>query len=349
MCSWHTNNVTQIKSVSSCISRALDTAVVPGFSKIGYEIRKRLGNWQPISSFDLRGKTVVITGPTSGLGEQVARQLALTGANLVLVARNEEKCLRVIDEIAPLCTGNKPVFVRAEMGDLESVRSACAAIQQQFAHVDVLIHNAGALLNIRQVSPQGIEQTVASHVVGPFLMTTLLLPLMDGGRVVTVSSGGMYTSSLPVFDIGETLEMPAHKYGGSKQYSIAKRAQVTLNEMWAQKQTATEFVAMHPGWADTPGVQESIPGFRRATAPILRSAGEGADTIAWLAAVHLLPGKSGSFWSDREIRPTHKSSRTKKNDNTSSRTALWESVSHFVDPYIQVHNNCRAKSFAQRE
>ena len=349
MCSWHTNNVTQIKSVSSCISRALDTAVVPGFSKIGYEIRKRLGNWQPISSFDLRGKTVVITGPTSGLGEQVARQLALTGANLVLVARNEEKCLRVIDEIAPLCTGNKPVFVRAEMGDLESVRSACAAIQQQFAHVDVLIHNAGALLNIRQVSPQGIEQTVASHVVGPFLMTTLLLPLMDGGRVVTVSSGGMYTSSLPVFDIGETLEMPAHKYGGSKQYSIAKRAQVTLNEMWAQKQTATEFVAMHPGWADTPGVQESIPGFRRATAPILRSAGEGADTIAWLAAVQLLPGKSGSFWSDREIRPTHKSSRTKKNDNTSSRTALWESVSHFVDPYIQVHNNCRAKSFAQRE
>ena len=335
MCSWHTNNVTQIKSVSSCISRALDTAVVPGFSKIGYEIRKRLGNWQPISSFDLRGKTVVITGPTSGLGEQVARQLALTGANLVLVARNEEKCLRVIDEIAPLCTGNKPVFVRAEMGDLESVRSACAAIQQQFAHVDVLIHNAGALLNIRQVSPQGIEQTVASHVVGPFLMTTLLLPLMDGGRVVTVSSGGMYTSSLPVFDIGETLEMPAHKYGGSKQYSIAKRAQVTLNEMWAQKQTATEFVAMHPGWADTPGVQESIPGFRRATAPILRSAGEGADTIAWLAAVQLLPGKSGSFWSDREIRPTHTSSRTKKNDNTSSRTALWESVSHFVDPYIQ--------------
>ena len=335
MCSWHTNNVTQIKSVSSCISRALDTAVVPGFSKIGYEIRKRLGNWQPISSFDLRGKTVVITGPTSGLGEQVARQLALTGANLVLVARNEEKCGRVIEEITPLCTGNKPVFVRAEMGDLESVRSACAAIQQQFAHVDVLIHNAGALLNTRQISPQGIEETVASHVVGPFLMTTLLLPLMNGGRVVTVSSGGMYTSALPVFANGESLELPAHKYGGSKQYAIAKRAQVTLAEMWAAREPNTEFVSMHPGWADTPGVQESIPGFRRVTAPILRSASEGADTIAWLAAVQPLPGKSGSFWSDREIRSTHKSSRTKKNDTTSFRTALWESVTHYVAPFIQ--------------
>ncbi len=312
--------------MNTFLSNALDAAVVPGFSKIGYAIRKRLGNWQPISSFDLRGKTVVITGPTSGLGEQVARQLALTGANLVLVARNEEKCARVINEIAPLCTGSKPVFVRAEMGDLESVRSACAAIQQQFTRIDALIHNAGALLNTRQVSPQGIEQTIASHVVGPFLMTTLLLPLMNGGRVVTVSSGGMYSSGLPVFDKGETLEMPAHKYGGSKQYAIAKRAQVTLTEMWATRVLQTEFVSMHPGWADTPGVQESIPGFRRVTAPILRTASEGADTIAWLAAVSPLPGRNGTFWSDREIRPTHKTPQSKKLDTEVNRQSLWQQV-----------------------
>jgi NAD(P)-dependent dehydrogenase (short-subunit alcohol dehydrogenase family) len=312
--------------VNTFLSNALDAAVVPGFSKIGYAIRKRLGNWQPISSFDLRGKTIVITGPTSGLGEQVARQLAPTGANLVLVARNEEKCQRVIDEITPLCTGDKPIFVRAEMGDLDSVRSACAAIQRQFTRVDVLIHNAGALLNTRQVSPQGIEQTIASHVVGPFLMTTLLLPLMNGGRVVTVSSGGMYSSGLPVFDKGETLEMPARKYGGSKQYAIAKRAQVTLTKMWSKREPQTEFVSMHPGWADTPGVQESIPGFRRVTAPILRSASEGADTIAWLAAVNPLPGASGTFWSDREIRPTHKTPQSKKLDTEVNRQSLWQQV-----------------------
>jgi NAD(P)-dependent dehydrogenase (short-subunit alcohol dehydrogenase family) len=190
----------------------------------------------------------------------------------------------------------------------------------------VLIHNAGALLNTRQVSPQGIEQTIASHVVGPFLMTTLLLPLMNGGRVVTVSSGGMYSSGLPVFDKGETLEMPAHKYGGSKQYAIAKRAQVTLTEMWATRVPQTEFVSMHPGWADTPGVQESIPGFRRVTAPILRTASEGADTIAWLAAVSPLPGRNGTFWSDREIRPTHKTPQSKKLDTEANRQSLWQQV-----------------------
>ena len=312
--------------MNTFLSNVLDAAVVPGFSKIGYAIRKRLGNWQPISGFELRGKTVVITGPTSGLGKEVARQLAPTGANLVLVARNEEKCARVIDEITPLCTGSKPVFVRAEMGDLKSVRSACSMMQQQFSHIDVLIHNAGALLNTRQVSPQGIEQTVASHVIGPFLMTTLLLPLMHGGRVVTVSSGGMYTSALPAFNNGETLEMPIAKYNGSKQYAIAKRAQVTLNEMWANSETHTEFVAMHPGWADTPGVQESIPGFRRVTAPILRSASEGADTIAWLAAVNPLPGTSGTFWSDREVRPTHKTPQSRKLDTEINRQSLWQYV-----------------------
>ncbi len=312
--------------MNNFLSNALDAAVVPGFSKIGFAVRKRLGNWQPISSFDLRGKNVVITGPTSGLGEQVAIQLAPTGANLVLVARNEEKCARVIAEIAPLCTGSTPVFVSAEMGDLESVRSACASIQQQFAHIDVLIHNAGALLNTRQLSPQGIEQTVASHVVGPFLMTTLLLPQLKGGRVVTVSSGGMYTSGLPAFEKGETLEMPAHKYGGSKQYAIAKRAQVTLTELWATREPQTEFVSMHPGWADTPGVQESIPGFRKVTAPILRTASEGADTIAWLASVNPLPGLNGSFWSDREVRPTHKSPQSKKLDTEINRQSLWQHV-----------------------
>ncbi|MEY4025077.1 MAG: hypothetical protein RL438_590 [Actinomycetota bacterium] len=323
--------------MNTFLSNALDAAVVPGFSKIGYAIRKRLGNWQPISGFDLRGKIVVITGPTSGLGKEVARQLAPTGANLVLVARNEEKCARVIDEITPLCAGSKPVFVHAEMGDLESVRSACAAIQQQFSHIDVLIHNAGALLNTRQVSPQGIEQTIASHVVGPFLMTTLLLPMMHGGRVVTVSSGGMYTSALPAFNNGETLEMPIAKYNGSKQYAIAKRAQVTLNEMWAISESHTEFVAMHPGWADTPGVQESIPGFRRVTAPILRSSSEGADTIAWLAAVNPLPGTSGTFWSDREVRSIHKSSQTRNRDTPDARKALWALLKHQVEPFLSSH------------
>ena len=73
-------------------------------------------------------------------------------------------------------------------------------------------------------------------------------------------------------------------------------------------------------------LQESIPGFRRVTAPILRTAGEGADTIAWLAVVNPLPKASGTFWSDREVRPTHKTPQSKKLDTESNRLALWKYV-----------------------
>ena len=316
--------------MASILSAALDKAVVPGFSRIGYAVRSRLQHWQPLTSFNLIGKTVVITGPTSGLGLETAKQLASLGANLVLVARNAEKCQRVIEELAPLCKGNAPVFIQADVADLDQVRTACSQIASQFPRIDVLIHNAGALLNTRELSEQGIEQTIACHVVGPFLMTSLLVSQLQGGRVITVSSGGMYSVGLPQASSNQSLQMSVSKYNGTKQYAIAKRAQVTLNEMLAQRYPEIEFVAMHPGWADTPGVQQSIPLFRKLTAPILRTTNEGADTIVWLSCVHPLPGTNGTFWSDREVRPTHKTPQSRKLDTEANRLALWSQVEQLI-------------------
>lgn len=315
--------------LSTTVSKVLDFTVVPGFSKIGYLVRKKLGGWSEISEFDLTGKTVVITGPTSGLGLEVVRLLAPTGVKLILVGRNPQKLATVIAEIEPKCAAGKPEAVIADMGDLSAVRRACQDIQKLTSHINVLVHNAGALLNSREISADGIEQTIASHVVGPHLMTSLLLPELQGGRVVTVSSGGMYTKGLPDLCNGASLEMSADKYNGTQQYAIAKRVQVTLNEMWADRVPETQFVAMHPGWADTPGVQESIPGFRRVTAPILRSAREGADTIAWLSAVDVLPGASGTFWCDRQTWPIHKTPTTKKTDTPEVRRVLGELLEQY--------------------
>jgi len=316
------------------LSAALDAAVVPGFSRIGYEVRSRLQQWQRINEMRLDGRTIVVTGPTSGLGLATVRMLASSGAHLVLVARNREKCDAVAAEIRqghPTCDVD---VVVAEMGDLESVASASRELREKFPRIDVLVHNAGALLQNRSISKQGIEQTVASHVVGPFLMTSMLRDSLRAanGRVVTVSSGGMYAASLPAVEGGTCPEVIP--YNGSKQYALAKRMQVTLNEMWASEEPAVEFVAMHPGWADTPGVQESIPLFRKITKPILRTSEQGADTIAWLTAVRPMPGMSGTFWCDREIRAIHKTPATRKSDSVATRHALWEWCTHSIQQYL---------------
>jgi NAD(P)-dependent dehydrogenase (short-subunit alcohol dehydrogenase family) len=321
--------------MSKFFSSALDAAIVPGFSRLGFAARSRLNHWDRVSDYDLTGKVVVITGPTSGLGEECVRILAPTGAQLVLVARNKEKCEGVIASVLAMCTGPEPVCVVAEMGDLQSVANAARQIASQFPQVFAVIHNAGALLNSREVSPQGIEQTIASHVLGPHLLTTALLANLRAakGRVVTVSSGGMYSANLPMIDDSHGIEMTSESYNGTKQYAIAKRVQVTLNSMWATKEPSVDFCAMHPGWADTPGVQESIPRFRQITRPILRTVAEGADTIAWLAAGQPIPGPSGSFWSDREMRSIHKLPSTRRSDTAESRSTVWNWCNEKIKPF----------------
>lgn len=323
-------------SPTRLVSGALDATVAPGFSRIGFAVRSRLGRWAAPETFDMTGRTVVVTGPTSGLGREVAFMLAGAGATVVLTGRNRDKCAALAAEMGPLFPTAVLEVVIADMGDLESVARASREILVRHGAVHALVHNAGALLNERSVSPQGHETTVASHVLGPHLMTRLLLPALRAvhGRVVTVSSGGMYAMELPLVAGGRTLEMGEHNYNGTRQYAIAKRAQVTLNEIWAGQEPGVTFVAMHPGWADTPGVQESIPGFRRVTRPILRTAREGADTIAWLAAVPEIPGESGSFWCDREQRSIHKTPMTRRSDTVDARARLWEWCQSTTEPWV---------------
>lgn len=303
------------------LDRLLEGSVVGSFSRLGHAARSRSSDWTDLGSLDLRGRTVAITGPTSGLGTATARAVRRLGAHLVLIARNADKTAMTADALRNIDAPGEIHSVIADMGDLDAVRRAAASIRA-LGPLDVLVHNAGALTKDRQVSPQGIEMTIASHVLGPFLLTALLRDMVTG-RVVTVSSGGMYAAALPDLAAGRSLEMPATSYDGTRQYAIAKRAQVTLNEMWAGKFDTPAFYAMHPGWADTPGVQQSLPLFRVVTKPLLRNVDEGADSIVWLAAAPQLDLPSGSFVGDRARRPIHRLPTTRRSDTATNRAALW--------------------------
>ena len=249
----------------------------------------------------------------------------------MILGRDTERTGRARDELAEETGCDSVSIVVADMGELDQVRAVAEQLLASRPQLDVLIHNAGALSDERRTNSAGVEATVASQVVGPHLLTTLLLPALRAaapGRVLTMSSGGMYAAGLTV----RRLEMSPDEYGGSDQYARAKRAQVTLNEMWAERVAPSEVVfhALHPGWADTPGVESSLPRFHKVIGPILRSVDEGIDTLVWLAADDEPAETSGAFWLDRRQRSIHKLPTTKRTDTAERRQQLWDHVNELA-------------------
>ena len=140
------------------------------------------------------------------------------------------------------------------------------------------------------------------------------------GTQVLVASGGMYAQRLPADDP----DYRQGRYQGTTAYARSKRMQVALapvlQERWGGD--GVTVLAMHPGWADTPGVASSLPAFRKITRPLLRDADAGADTVVWLSETdHPLPG--GTFWHDRAERPTHYLPSTRETPQERDRLWSW--------------------------
>ena len=286
------------------LDSVLDRSVIGGYTNVGYRIRSR--GWSASELPSLDGRVVLVTGATSGLGLAAAEGFARLGATVWLVVRTEERGQRARAVIAER-SGNHDVHVGlCDLSNLHSVRQFAERFTAQAERLDVLVNNAGVLPSTRTLSPDGIELTFATNVLGPFLLTNLLLPLLERSapaRIINVSSGGMYTQRIRLDDLqGERGE-----FDGPTAYARAKRAEVILTELWAQRLEGRGVVvhAMHPGWADTPGVETSLPRFYRLTRPLLRTPEQGADTIVWLGAADEPVRRTGLFWHDRRPRPTH--------------------------------------------
>ena len=193
-----------VSVTEAVLDKVLEATVVGSFSRIGYDVRSRLGHWDEPPS--MKGRSVLITGATSGLGQEAATRLASLGASVRFVARDESRARIARGAIVDASGSDDVGYVIADMSDFDSVRAVAARLSDEFDVLDVLVHNAGSLTPERAVAADGTELTVASQLLGPFLLTGLLLPPLSRsgpGRVVTVSSGGMYSQR---FDL-DRLEM----------------------------------------------------------------------------------------------------------------------------------------------
>ena len=175
------------------------------------------------------------------------------------------------------------------------------------------------------MGPDGIEATFALMVVAPFALIAGLLPLLrrtPDARVISVVSGGMYLTPLRLDDV-QGMDGP---YSGTRAYGQAKRASTALMREWASRAAPAgiAFAAMHPGWAATPGLAHSLPGFYRLMRPLLRTPEDGIDTIVWLTT-RVDPGPlSGHLFLDRRARPFDRIPGTRL--SAAQRRDLWDAV-----------------------
>jgi NAD(P)-dependent dehydrogenase (short-subunit alcohol dehydrogenase family) len=287
------------------LTRMADRAILPGligFTSLGYTLGK---DRRPVASALYAGRTMVLTGGTSGIGRAAVRELVGRGAHVVVVGRDADKLDKLRMELNAVAADGSIETERADLSLLADVRDLAARLLRRHSSIDVLINNAGALFNRYQQTCEGIERTMATDLASPYLLTRLLLPaLMASGhaRVINVASGGMYTQGMRV----DALTPLRSDYDGPTAYARAKRGLVILAQEWARQWagTGTSVHAMHPGWVDTPGLERSLPRFHRLLAPWLRTPKQGADTIVWLAASPDAHRASGHFWLDRKIRET---------------------------------------------
>ncbi|KAN0024650.1 hypothetical protein ACTFIV_009059 [Dictyostelium citrinum] len=280
----------------------------------GFEKKKQHFNENDLNQ-DISSKHFIVTGGNNGLGFQTSLELAKLGGNVHILCRNQEKGEQAINEIKDKTKSDKVHFHLCDVSMISSIKSFVDDWKKHGKSVDVLIHNAGVMLPNREETSEGHEKTFATNLLGPFLLTKLLMCTDENNnnnsnsithkRVIFVSSGGMLTSKMSKdFEFKKFTTNPKLKWDGMRAYAETKRALVYLTELFSQNYQSFNSYSMHPGWVNTTGVMNGMPLFYKMTKSQLRTLEQGCDTIVWLAVSPTIEDHSkysGQFFEDRQI------------------------------------------------
>lgn len=246
------------------------------------------------------GKEIVVTGATDGIGKVSARELAKLGASVTIVGRNAAKGEAVASELRQAAGHDRVGFVQADLESQKGVRAAAAAIKARVKRLDVLLNNAGAMFQKRQVSEDGIEKTFALNHLGYFLLTHELLDLLKASgpsRVVNVASAAHQGAKLDLSDLQNE-----KRYSGWSAYGQSKLANIYFTYELARRLEGSGVSAncLHPGFVasrfgdNNGGLVKLVIGFAKSTFAI--SEDEGAKTSVYLASSPEVAGVSGKYF-----------------------------------------------------
>jgi NAD(P)-dependent dehydrogenase (short-subunit alcohol dehydrogenase family) len=277
----------------------------------------------------MKGKRIIITGPTSGIGKEIAIQLAALSAELILGCRDIKKGERTAAEIAGQTGSSNVLVMHIDTSSQQSIREFGQEFRRKYRRLDVLINNAGGNRGTlpKIDSPNGIELTFATNVLGYFLLTQELLGLLEKSapaRIVNVAS--TYASDLDLDD----LQFDRRPFESFKAYAQSKACNRLLTWALARRLEGSGVVvnAMAPGLIAETGLYrnaapELVDRLRQYGAG--RTSAQGADTAVWLASSPAVDGVTGKFYEDRKV--IHCEFRDKKMEEK-----LWSICEKLVKP-----------------
>lgn len=261
----------------------------------------------------VQGKTVVITGATSGIGTETARALADAGARVVMINRNPQKAEAVADDLRRTATGEIDL-VRGDMSSFASIREAANEVLERYPRIDVLISNAGVFRARRHETTDGFEEVFGVNHLAPFLLTNLLLERLRASapsRIVVVASEAHRGAVLDFDDL-----LLQRRYGAWRAYSRSKLSNIMFTYALSRRLDGSGVIAncLHPGFVATRlGSGNKIP--IRPVYILLRpftiSPKKGSETSVYLATSPEVEGISGKYFD-------------KKRESRSSRVSLEE-------------------------
>jgi NAD(P)-dependent dehydrogenase (short-subunit alcohol dehydrogenase family) len=259
-----------------------------------------------IKNGSMTGKRVIITGATSGIGKEIAVQLAGLGAELILACRDLKRGEQTAEEIARRTGAKTCPVMSIDTSSRRSIREFARQFREEYSRLHVLINNAGIYHTRKETSVDNIELTFATNVLGYYLLTQELLDLLRASapaRIVNVAS--TFASDLDLSD----LQFERRAYEGRKAYAQSKACDRLLTWAFARRLEGSGVTAnaMAPGFVMTGLYRESTPSLRLVLRLVRlffgRNAAQGADTAVWLASSPEMEGTNGRFFERRRELP----------------------------------------------
>lgn len=246
---------------------------------------------------------VIVTGPTSGIGKEIASQLALRGAEVILACRDPQRGEETAEAIREHATAAQPVVMPVDTSSQASISDFARKYRQRYDRLNVLVNNAGTLCPQRNTNGAGLELTFSTNVIGYYLMTHELLDILctsAPARVVNVAS--TFAGDLDLHD----LQFEDRPYDGMRAYARSKACDRMLTWAFARRLAGTGVTvnAMAPGLVTDTNLYRDLPAdiHRQLEQQPSRSLAEGADTAVWLAASEI-GGVNGKFYEQRAEQP----------------------------------------------